>query len=207
VSVELLFAGSVEDAATSESHGSSGVTFEVGMNCKSCVDKPTDNVEVVSGKDEFIVPGLGKEDHETEEFAPTILIGVLDSGAWCGNCKLDVGASPFAKEEGLCDKGVKDFGFFRGQFRGSAGGVEVRRSWSRSRILGSELDWEVVKHVLNVVFHVNADLAAVAKIEVHCKVVMEGTTRLFYFGAMAAHGVKPVSKFIVYYLSFTRLET
>jgi len=24
-----------------------------------------DNVEVVSGKDEFIVPGFGKEDHET----------------------------------------------------------------------------------------------------------------------------------------------
>jgi len=64
-SVELLFAGSVEDATASESHGSSGVTFEVGMNCKNCVDKPTDNVKAVSGKDEFIVPGFRKEDHET----------------------------------------------------------------------------------------------------------------------------------------------
>jgi len=63
--VELLFAGSIEDATVSESHGSSGVTFEVGMNCESCVDKPTDNVKAVSGKDEFIVPGFGKEDHET----------------------------------------------------------------------------------------------------------------------------------------------
>jgi len=63
--VELLFAGSVEDATASQSHGSSGVTFEVGMNCEGCVDKPTDNVEAVSGKDEFIVPGFGKEDHET----------------------------------------------------------------------------------------------------------------------------------------------
>jgi len=35
------------------------------MNCESCVDKSTDNVEAVSGKDEFIVPGFGKEDHET----------------------------------------------------------------------------------------------------------------------------------------------
>jgi len=93
---------------------------------------------------------------------------------------------------------VKDFGFFRGQLRGSAGGVEVRRSWDRSGILGSELDWEVVKHGLNVVFHVNADLATVAKIEVHCKVVMEVTASLFDFDVMAVHGVKPVSKFIVY---------
>jgi len=97
-----------------------------------------------------------------EEFVPIVLIGVLDSGAHCGNCELDVGASPFATEEGLCDKGVKDFGFFGGRLRGSDGGVEVRRSWSRSGILGSELDWEVVKHGLNVVFHVNADLATVA---------------------------------------------
>jgi len=129
---------------------------------------------------------------------PIVLIGVLDSGAHCGNCELDVGASPFAKEEGLCDKGMKYFGFFRGWFRGSAGGMEVRRSWSRSGILGSELDWEVVKHGLNVVFHVNADLVAVAKIEVHCEVMMEVTARLFYFAVMAVHGVKPVSKFIVY---------
>jgi len=64
-SVKLLLAGSVEDATVSESHGSSGVTFEVGMNCRSYVDKPTDNVKSVSGKDEFIVPGFGKEDHET----------------------------------------------------------------------------------------------------------------------------------------------
>jgi len=79
--VELLFAGSVEDATVSESHGSSGVTFEVWMNCESCVDKPTDNVEAVSGKDEFIITGFGKEDHEKEEFTPIILVGVLDSSA------------------------------------------------------------------------------------------------------------------------------
>jgi len=81
---------------------------------------------------------------------------------------------------------------------GSAGGMEVHRSWSRSGILGSELDWEVIKHGLNVVFHMNADLAAMAKIEVHCKVVMEVTTSLFYFARMAIHGVKSVSEFIVY---------
>jgi len=134
-SVELLFAGSVEDATASESHGPSSLTFEVGMNCKSCVDKPMDNVEAVSGKDEFIVPGFGKEDHETEELAPIILIGVLDSSAQCGNCDPDVGASPFAKEDGLCGKGMKDFSFFQGQLGGSAGGVEVRGSWSRNGIL------------------------------------------------------------------------
>jgi len=128
----------------------------------------------------------------------SLMIWVLDLGAQGGNGELDVRASSFAEEEGLCNKGMKEFGFFRGQLRGSAGGVEVRRSWSRSGILGSELDWEVVKHGLNVVFHVNADLAAVAKIEVHCKVVMEGTASLFYFAVMAVHGVKPVSKFIVY---------
>jgi len=93
---------------------------------------------------------------------------------------------------------MKGFGFFRGQLGGSAGGVEVRRSWSRSGILGSELDREVVKHGLNVVFHVDADLAAVAKIKVHCKVVMEVTASLFYFAVMAVHGVKPVSEFIDY---------
>jgi len=64
-SVELLFAGSVEDATASKSHGSSGVTFEFRMNCESCVDKPTDNVEAVNGKGEFIVPCFGKEDPET----------------------------------------------------------------------------------------------------------------------------------------------
>jgi len=168
------------------------------MNCESCVDKPTYDVEVVSGKDEFIVPGFGKEDHKTEEFTPIVLIGVLDSGAQCGNCELDVEASPFAKEEGLCDKGLKDFGFFRGQLRGSAGGVEVRRSWGRDGILGSELDWEVVKHGLNVVLQVDADPAAVAEIKVHCKVMMEVTASLFYIAAMAVHGVKPVSELIVY---------
>jgi len=45
---------------------------------------------------------------------------------------------------------------------------------------------------------VDADLAAVAKIEVHCKVVMEVTMSLFYFAIMGVHGVKPVSEFIVY---------
>ena len=94
---------------------------------------------------------------------------------------------------------MKDSGFFGGQLERSAGGVEVRRSWDRDGILGSELDWEVVKHGLNVVFHVNADLAVVAKIEVHCKGVMEVTASLFYFAAMAMHGVKPVGKFIVYW--------
>jgi len=76
--------------------------------------------------------------------------------------------------------------------------VEVCRSWSRNGILGSELDWEVVKHGLNVVFHVDADLAAVANIEMRCEVVMEVTASLFYFAVMAVHVVKPVSKFIIY---------
>jgi len=111
-SVELLFTGSVEDATAAESHGSSSVTFEVRMNCERCVNKPTDIVEVASRKDEFIVPGFGKEDHKTEEFMPMVLIEVLDLGVQCGNCELDVGASPFAKEEGRCDKGMKEFGFF-----------------------------------------------------------------------------------------------
>jgi len=131
-SVKLLFAGSVEDATASKSHGSGSVTFEVGMKCEGCVDKPTDNVEAVSGEDEFVVPGFGKEDHEMEEFAPIILVGVLDSSAQGGNSELDVRASLFAKEEGLRGEGVKDLCFFRGQLGGSAGGVEVRRSWSRS---------------------------------------------------------------------------
>jgi len=93
---------------------------------------------------------------------------------------------------------MKDFGFFWGQFGGSASGVEVRRSWGGNGILRSKLDREVVKHGLNVVFHVDADLAAVAKVEVHCKVMMEVAASLFYFAVMAVHGVKPVSKFIVY---------
>jgi len=167
-SVKLLFAGSVEDATAPKSHGSGSVTFEVGMNCEGCVDKPTDNVEAVSGKNEFIGSGFGKEDHEMEEFTPIILVGVLDSSAQGGNSKLDVGASPLAKEEGLRGEGVEDLGLFRGQLGGSASGMEVRRSRSRSGVLGSELDWEVVKHGLNVVFHVDVDLAAVDKIEVHC---------------------------------------
>jgi len=53
--------------------------------------------------------------------------------------------------------------------------VEVHRSRGGDRIFGSKLDREVVKHGLNVVFHVDADLAAVAKIEVHPKVMMEVT--------------------------------
>jgi len=133
--VELLFAGSVEDATASKSHGSGSVTFEVGMNCEGCVDKPTDNVEAVSGKDEFIVSGFGQKDHETEEFAPIILVGILDSGAQGGNSELDVGTSPLAKEQGLRCEGVKDLCFFWRQLGGSAGGVEVRRRES------SEVNW------------------------------------------------------------------
>jgi len=64
------------------------------------------------------------------------LVGFLDSSAQGGDSELDVGASPFAKEEGLCDKGMKGFCFLRGQLGGSAGGVEVRRSWGRNGILG-----------------------------------------------------------------------
>jgi len=197
-SVKLLFAGSVEDATVAKNHGSSGVTFEVGMNCKGCVYKPTDNVEALSGKDEFIVPGFGKEDQETEEFTPIILIGVLDLGAECGNCKLDVGASPFAKEEGLCNKGVKGLGFFRRQLWRSPGDVEVRRDRGRDGILGSKLDGEVVKHGLNVVFHVDADLATVAKIKVHCKAMMEVTASLLCFTTMTTHGVESFSEVIVH---------
>jgi len=125
----VVLAGSVEDATALESHGSSGVTFEAGTNWEVCVDKPMDDVEAVSGKDELIVPGFRKENHETEEFAPIILIGVLDLGAQRGNCELGVGESPFAKEEGLSNKGVKDFGFFQGQLWGS--GMEVHSSWGR----------------------------------------------------------------------------
>jgi len=129
---------------------------------------------------------------------PIVLIGVLDLGAQCGNCKLDVGVSPFAKEKGLCDKGMKDFGVFRGQLGRSSGGVEVHRGPGGDGILRSKLDREVVKHGLNAVFHVDVDLATVAKIKVHCKVMMEVATGLFYFAAMAAHGLKPVSEFIIY---------
>jgi len=75
--------------------------------------------------------------------------------------------------------------------------VEVRRSWDGDGILGSKLDRKSVKQGLNVVFHVDADLAAVAKIKLHCKVMMEVTGSLFYFAVMVVHGVKPVSKFIV----------
>jgi len=93
---------------------------------------------------------------------------------------------------------MKDFSFFRGQLGGSAGGMEVCRSWGGDGILGSKLDREVVKHGLNVVFHVDADMAGVAKIEVHCKAMMEVAASLFDFAAMAVHRVKPDSKFIVY---------
>jgi len=44
---------------------------------------------------------------------------------------------------------------------------------------------------------VDADLAAVAKVEVHCKAVMEVAAFLFCFAAMAMHGVKPFSKIVV----------
>jgi len=75
--------------------------------------------------------------------------------------------------------------------------VEVRRGRSRSGVLGGELDREVVKHGLNVVFHMDADLAAVAEIEVHCKAVMEIATFLFYFATMATHGVEPVCELVI----------
>jgi len=68
----------------------------------------------------------------------------------------------------------------------------------RNGILGSELDREVVKHGVNVVFHVDADFAAVAKIEVHCKVVMEVTASLFYFTEMAVHGVLVAFSFFTF---------
>jgi len=84
------------------------------MNCESCINKPTDNVEAVSGRNEFTVPGFGKEDHQRQEFAPIILVGILDSSAQSGNNELDVEVSPFAKEEGLGNKAVKDLCFFPG---------------------------------------------------------------------------------------------
>jgi len=93
-SVELLFAGSVEDATASESHGSSGVAFEVGMNCESCANKPVDNVEAVSGKDEFIVPGFGKENHEVFETCLDKSIG----GVCCHHIAFLVGI------DGRCDE-------------------------------------------------------------------------------------------------------
>jgi len=96
---------------------------------------------------------------------PIALIGVLDLDVQCSCCKLDVGAGPFSKEQGLGNEGVKDFGFLWRQLWGSAGGVEVHGSRSGKGIVGSKLDWEVVKHGLNVVFHVDADLAVVAKIK------------------------------------------
>jgi len=127
-----------------------------------------DDVKVVDGKNDFIITGFRKEDHETEELAPIVLIGVLDSGAQCRNGELNVGASAFAKEEGLCNKSGKDFSILWGQLRRSASGVEVHRSGSGNGVIGSKLDGEIVEHGLNVVFHVDADLAMLAKIEVHC---------------------------------------
>ena len=92
---------------------------------------------------------------------------------------------------------MKDLCFFRRQLGGSAGGVEIRGSWSRSRVLGSELDREVIEHGLNVVFHVDANLSTVAEVKVHCKTVMEIPTGLFCFAAMAMLRVEPGSKIVV----------
>jgi len=35
------------------------------MNCEGGVNKPTNDIEAVGRENEFIVPGFGKEDHET----------------------------------------------------------------------------------------------------------------------------------------------
>jgi len=93
---------------------------------------------------------------------------------------------------------MKYLSFFWGQLWRSAGGMEVRRSRGGDGILGSKLDGEVVKHGLNVVFDVDVDLAAVAKIKVHCEVMMEVTASLFYFAIMAVHRVGPFSELIVH---------
>jgi len=90
-------------------------------------------------------------------------------------------------EEGLCNKGVKGLSFFQGQLWRRAGGVEVHWSRGRNGILGSKLEGEVVKHGLNIVFHLDADLVAVAKIEVHCEVMMEVSVSLLHFAIMSVH--------------------
>jgi len=122
-SVEFLFAGSVDDGTAPKSHGGSSVTFEVRVNCESRVDKPTNDIESVCGQNKFIVDGFEKKEHQTEEFAPIILIGGLDSSAKGGHCELNVGASPLAKEECLRNESVEGLGFFGRQFGRSAGVV------------------------------------------------------------------------------------
>jgi len=129
---------------------------------------------------------------------PIVLIGVLHSGAQCGNCELNVWASLFAKQDSLCDKGVKDLGFFWRRLGRNAGGVEVRRSRSGNGVLWSNLDGEVVKHALTAVFHVDADLAVAAKIEVHCERMMEVSASLLQFAMVATCGVEPFRELIVH---------
>jgi len=140
----------------------------VMMNSEGCVDKPTNDVKSVSGMDEFIVNGFEKKENQPKELAPIVLVGGLDLSAKCSNCELDVRAGPFAKEESLCNESVKGFSFFRRQLRRSAGVMEVRGSWRISGILGTQLDRKIIQHGLNAVFHVDADLAFVAEVKVHC---------------------------------------
>jgi len=63
-SVKSPFAGSIENATASKSHGSTGETFKVGMNCEGCIDKPMNDIHAVGRENEFIVPGFRKKDNE-----------------------------------------------------------------------------------------------------------------------------------------------
>jgi len=115
----------------------------------------------------------------------------------CGNCELDVGASSFAKEEGICGKGVKDFSVLWRQLGRRASGVEVHRSGSRDGITGVKLEWEIFEHRLNIVSHMDADLSAMAKVKGHAKVIIELATSLFDFSTVTTHGVKPFCELII----------
>mgnify|MGYP007080194390 CR=1 FL=1 len=57
--VESLFARSIDRAARAESHGATSIAFKIRTNNKRCVHMPMNDVEVVGGENQFMVPGFG----------------------------------------------------------------------------------------------------------------------------------------------------
>lgn len=107
--VDFLFPGHGVDGTGSYTHGHAHMTFKVKVNCKKCVNKPFNHIEIVGQQSVDEIMSTREVAHEMDEFVPVNDGWDLYSGTKVGNGRLYVGSTTTCEKKIFGYHGVEKF--------------------------------------------------------------------------------------------------
>ena len=98
VCVQFLFLRHIDRATSAHAHVNARVTFKVRMHRKRCINPPLDNVDVINGQIESVLPGPVQIFLKIDQLLPIIPVGLLGSRAQHRDSLVSVGSCSLASE-------------------------------------------------------------------------------------------------------------